>query len=174
MGGYLGSITVPRPLSRFDTHPQAKLKTFETKMAAITQSARSQRYLWKKWGAVNSPITNGDPNLVSSKRCGSPKVLPRVQNSLTERKTMHKYAKYIFSSLYLFCEEWQISRRVLSTSAFGLMEDNILLNRFFFHIILSLPHSFVLKHSSDWFSALVESLLLYLKVSVINWLFNCI
>ena len=42
-GGYLGSITVPRPLSRFDTHPQAKLKTFETKMAAITQSARFQR-----------------------------------------------------------------------------------------------------------------------------------
>ena len=41
-------------------------------------------------------------NLVSSKRCGSPKVLPRVQNSLTERKTMHKYAKYIFSSLYFF------------------------------------------------------------------------
>ena len=101
-GGYLGSITVPRPLSRFDTHPQAKLKTFETKMAAITQSARSQRYLWKKWGTVNSPITNADPNLVSSKRCGSLKVLPRVQNSLTERKTMHKYAKYIFSSLYVF------------------------------------------------------------------------
>ena len=42
-GGYLGSITVPRPLSRFDTHPQAKLKTFETKMAVITQSARFQR-----------------------------------------------------------------------------------------------------------------------------------
>ena len=132
MGGYLGSITVLRPLSRFDTHPLAKLKTFETKMAAITQSARSQRYLWKKWGTVNSPITNADPNLVSSKRCGSPKVLPRVQNSLTERKTMHKYAKYIFSSLYFFCEEWQISRRVLSTSAFGLMEDNNLLNQFFF------------------------------------------
>lgn len=46
--------------------------------------------------------------------------------------------------------------------------------RFFFHIILSLPQSFVLKHSSDWFSALVESLLLYLKVSVIKWLFSCI
>ena len=38
------------------------------------------------------------------------------------------------------------------------MANNILLNRFFFHIILSLPHSFVLKHSSDWFSALFESL----------------
>ena len=43
MGGFLGSITVLRPLSRFDTHPQAKLKTFKTKMAAVTQSTRSQR-----------------------------------------------------------------------------------------------------------------------------------
>ena len=34
--GHLGSMykTVPRPVSRFDTHHQARFRTFETKMAA--------------------------------------------------------------------------------------------------------------------------------------------
>ena len=66
-GGYLGSVTVPRPLSRSDTHPQAKLKTFETKMAAIAQSARSQRSYGKngKLSIVQLPMPIPTSFLVS-------------------------------------------------------------------------------------------------------------
>ena len=174
-GGYLGSITVPRPLSRFDTHPQAKLETFDTKMAAITQSARFQRSYGKngELSIVQLPMPIPTSFLVSG-AAAQKFCLECRTHSLNGKQCINTQNIYSARCIF-FCEEWQISRRVLSTSAFGLMEDNILLNQFFFfHIILSLPHSFVLKHSSDWFSALVESLLLYLKVSVINWLFNCI
>ena len=50
----VSSRTVFRPLSRFDTHPQATLGTFETKMAARNDKRFISVILWKIRGLLTA------------------------------------------------------------------------------------------------------------------------
>ena len=49
-GGGASSQNVLRPLSRFETHPQAKLRTFEAKLAACTGKRSISTILQKSRG----------------------------------------------------------------------------------------------------------------------------
>ena len=52
VGGEASSQTVLHLLSRFDIHLQAKLETFETKMAARNAGRSISMILWKNSGGV--------------------------------------------------------------------------------------------------------------------------
>ena len=63
-----GFFTITRPLSTFDSHPQAKLGTFETKMAARCAKSSISTILRKKQRAVFSLLVTLCEWLTSSSR----------------------------------------------------------------------------------------------------------